>query len=247
MIDIKGKISVIMPAFNEAEVNKKNVLETIITFKNFGKEFEIIIIDDGSTDNTWQEIKEIAEKFTEVKATRNMQNYGKGRALKKGFRFATGDYVVFLDSDIDLHPAQLETFFDIMELDNTEVVIGSKRHPNSVLNYPLERKIISSVYFFLIKLMFGLPVRDTQTGLKLFKREVLEKIFPKIVVKAFAFDLEILANAHRLGYKIAEAPVHIDSKRKFGRIGIKEIFETWVDTLAIFYRMYILRFYDKVK
>ena len=247
MIDIKGKISVIMPAFNEAEVIKKNVLDTIITFKNFGKEFEIIIIDDGSTDNTWQEIKEIAEKFTEVKATRNMQNYGKGRALKKGFRFATGDYVVFLDSDIDLHPAQLETFFDIMELDNTEVVIGSKRHPNSVLNYPLERKIISSVYFFLIKLMFGLPVRDTQTGLKLFKREVLEKIFPKIVVKAFAFDLEILANAHRLGYKIAEAPVHIDSKRKFGRIGIKEIFETWVDTLAIFYRMYILRFYDKVK
>jgi hypothetical protein len=95
--------------------------------------------------------------------------------------------------------------------------------------------------------MFGLPVRDTQTGLKLFKREVLDKIFPEIVVKAFAFDLEILANAHRLGYKIAEAPVHIDSKREFGRIGIKEIFETWVDTLAIFYRMYILRYYDSIK
>lgn len=235
-----------MPAFNEAEAIKKNVLETINTFKGFGKDFEIIVIDDGSTDNTWQEIKELAEKFKEVKITRNMQNYGKGRALKKGFRFTTGDYVVFLDSDIDLHPAQIETFFDIMKLDNVDIVIGSKRHPNSILNYPLERRIISNVYFFFIKIMFGLPIKDTQTGLKLFKYEVLKRIFPKIVVKAFAFDLEILANAHRLGYKIAEAPVHIDSKREFGRIGMVEIFETWIDTLAIFYRMHIIRYYDKV-
>jgi glycosyltransferase involved in cell wall biosynthesis len=157
-----------------------------------------------------------------------------------------GDYVVFLDSDIDLHPAQLETFFDIMKLDNADVVIGSKRHPNSILNYPLQRKVMSNVYYFLIKIMFGLPVRDTQTGLKLFKYEVLKRIFPRIVVKAFAFDLEILANAYRLGYKIAEAPVHIDSRREFGRIGIREILETWIDTLAIFYRMHILRYYDNI-
>ena len=245
MIDIKGKISIIMPAYNEADVIKKNVLETINTFKDFCKEYQIIVIDDGSADKTWQEIKELSEKFSEVKITRNMQNYGKGRALKKGFRIATGDYIVFLDSDIDLHPAQLETFFDIMKLDSADVVIGSKRHPNSVLNYPLERKIISNVYFFFIKIMFGLPIKDTQTGLKLFKYEVLKKIFPKIVVKAFAFDLEILANAHRLGYKIAEAPVHIDSKRDFGRIGIVDMFETLVDTLAIFYRMHIIKYYDK--
>lgn len=245
MMDIKGRISVIMPAFNEAEVIKKNVLETINTFKSFGDDFEIIIIDDGSSDNTWQEINDLANKYPQVKVTRNMQNYGKGRALKKGFRQASGDYVVFLDSDIDLHPAQIETFFDILKLDNADIVIGSKRHPNSVLNYPWSRKIVSNVYFFFIKIMFGLPIKDTQTGLKLFKYEVLKKIFPKIVVKAFAFDLEILANAHRLGYKIAEAPVHIDSKREFGRIGIADIFETLVDTLAIFYRMHIIKYYDK--
>ncbi|MDD5618290.1 MAG: glycosyltransferase [Candidatus Omnitrophica bacterium] len=245
MMDIKGRISVIMPAFNEAEVIKKNVLETINTFKSFGDDFEIIIIDDGSSDNTWQEINDLANKYPQVKVTRNMQNYGKGRALKKGFRQASGDYVVFLDSDIDLHPAQIETFFDILKLDNADIVIGSKRHPNSVLNYPWSRKIVSNVYFFFIKIMFGLPIKDTQTGLKLFKYEVLKKIFPKIVVKAFAFDLEILANAHRLGYKIAEAPVHIDSKREFGRIGIVDIFKMLVDTLAIFYRMHIIKYYDK--
>ena len=245
MIDVKGKISVIMPAFNESEIIEKNIIETIRTFENFKVEFEIIIIDDGSTDETWQRIKELSERFSNVKATRNMKNYGKGRALKKGFRFATGDYVVFLDSDIDLHPAQLETFFNIMKLDNADVVIGSKRHPNSILNYPLQRKIISNIYFFLIKIMFGLPIRDTQTGLKLFKYKVLEKIFPIVVIKSFAFDLEILANAYRLGYKIAEAPVFIDSKREFNRIRLRDLIDTGFDTVLVFYRMFIARSYPR--
>jgi len=247
MKDINGKITVIMPAFNEAEVIERNVKETIITFDNFNVDFEIIIIDDGSTDETWKKIKDLESKFQNVKATRNMKNYGKGRALKKGFRFAKGEYVVFLDSDIDLHPAQLETFFDIMKLDDSDVVIGSKRHPNSKLNYPLQRRIISSIYFFFIKILFGLPIRDTQTGLKLFKYNVLKEVFPKVVVKSFAFDLEILAYANRLGYKIAEAPVFIDSKREFSRIGFKDMFNAGIDTFRVFYRMYFAKKYDIVE
>lgn len=242
---VKEKISVIMPAYNEAGVIEKNVLETIKTFKKFNVDYEIIIIDDGSSDKTWEEIQRLERDFPQVKVSRNMQNFGKGRALKKGFRYVTGDYVVFLDSDIDLHPAQLETFFDIMKLDNVDIVIGSKRHPNSILNYPLQRKIISFVYFFFIKLLFGLPIKDTQTGLKLFKCEVLKSVFPKIVVKSFAYDLEILVYAHKLGYKIAEAPVFIDSKREFSRIRLKDMFNTGIDTFLVFYRMFVLRSYDK--
>ncbi|MBL7197954.1 MAG: glycosyltransferase [Candidatus Omnitrophica bacterium] len=245
MKDLKGKITVIMPAFNESAVIERNVKETIGTFKNFMVDFEIIIIDDGSTDQTWIKIKELSEKFPNVIATRNMRNYGKGRALKKGFRFANGDYVVFLDSDIDLHPAQLETFFDIMKFDDADIVIGSKRHPNSKLIYPLQRKIISSIYFFIIKMLFGLPIKDTQTGLKLFKYKVLRDVLPKVIIKSFAFDLEILAYAHRLGYKIAEAPVFIDSRRKFSRIGLKDMFNTGVDTLLVFYRMFFAKSYDR--
>ena len=116
MKDLKGKISVIMPAFNESDIIERNVSETIRTFENFKVDFEIIIIDDGSTDETWAKIKELEKNSPNVKVTRNMKNFGKGRALKKGFRFADGGYVVFLDSDIDLHPAQLETFFDIMNI-----------------------------------------------------------------------------------------------------------------------------------
>lgn len=247
MIDNKSKISVIMPAFNESEAIVKNVIETIRTFKKFQVDFEIIIIDDGSTDETWQKIKELSEKFPNIKVNRNMKNYGKGRALKKGFRFVSGDYVVFLDSDIDLHPAQLETFFDIMKFVDVDIVIGSKRHPNSILHYPRHRKIISSIYFFFIKILFGLPIRDTQTGLKLFKYKVLKEIFPMVVINSFAFDLEILANAHRLGYKIAEAPVFIDSKRKFDRIRLRDLLDTGFDTVLVFYRMFILKSYDRIE
>ncbi|MCM8770287.1 MAG: glycosyltransferase [Candidatus Omnitrophica bacterium] len=243
-MNINSKVSVIIPAYNEADHIEYSIEETMKTFKDLGFDFEIIVVDDGSTDGTLDKICEIAKKYNNLIVKQNRLNHGKGRALKFGFRFASGGYIVFLDADMDLHPAQISTFFDIMELDKADVVIGSKRHPNSVLNYPLQRKIISSVYFFLVKWLFGLPIKDTQTGLKLFKYEVLEKIFPKILVKKFAFDLEILANAHRLGYKIAEAPVVLNSQRPMGRIGLRAIYTTWIDTLAIWYRMYILKYYD---
>jgi glycosyltransferase involved in cell wall biosynthesis len=234
-----------MPAYNEEKHIVNNILETYKTFKELGYNFEIIVVNDGSSDGTLGEVQNLSAQYPEVKCKSNLKNYGKGRALKKGFRYCKGEYIVFLDSDMDLHPAQIETFFNIMELDNADVVIGSKRHPNSVLDYPWQRRVISSAYFFLIKIMFGLPIKDTQTGLKLFKAEVLKKVFYKVLVKKFAFDLELLVNIHHAGFKIAEAPVILDSKRKLGRIGVDSIINMFWDTLAVWYRMYILRYYDK--
>lgn len=246
MKNIQQKVSVIMPAHNEAERIVGNIEETIRTFDEFGCPYEIIVIDDGSADNTSEEILKLSHRHKHIILKKNWRNYGKGRAIKKGCRYATGDFVVFLDADMDLHPGQLQTFMDIMRLDDADIVIGSKMHPNSVLYYPWDRKIISTVYFWLVKLLFGLPIHDTQTGLKIFKREVIKKVMPRILVKQFAFDLEILANAHRLGFKIAEAPVALDSQRNYSRIGFKAIYQTMWDTLAVFYRMYILKYYDRL-
>ena len=91
-----------------------------------------------------------------------------------------------------------------------------------------------------------MPIHDTQTGIKLFKSEVLRKVFRRVVVKKFAFDLEILVNAHHLGYKVAEAPIVLDSKRRFGRIGLKSVVQTFWDNLAVFYRLKILKYYDHI-
>ncbi len=246
MKTLMGKVSVIIPAHNELSRIFSSLEETIKTFEEFGCQYEIIIMDDGSTDGTYEAVQKLCRKNNNVFIKKNWQNYGKGRAIKKGIRYATGDYIVFLDADMDLHPAQLQTFIDIMRLDDADIVIGSKMHPNSVVDYPWRRKLISRIYFLIIKVLFGLPIHDTQTGLKLFKKEAIKEIFPRILVKQFAFDLEILVNAYHLGFKIAEAPVVLQTKRPFGRIGWQAMYKTGIDTLAIFYRMHILKYYDRI-
>ncbi len=234
-----------LPAYNEAYHLKDNIEETIRTFDEFGCDYEIVVIDDGSSDNTFEIASEIAKNKSQVIVKRNLSNFGKGRAIKKGFRYISGKYAIFLDADMELHPRQLQNFFDIMRANDADVVIGSKMHPDSKIIYPWHRKIVSRVYFFLIKILFGLPIHDTQTGLKLFKAEVLEKVLPKILVKEFAYDLEVLVNARHLGYRIVEAPVVVHSQKRYGRIGIRSIYKTWIDTLAIFYRLNILKYYDQ--
>ena len=208
----------------------------------------MIVVDDGSPDETYHEAaKLLSSQAGRVRIVQYDENQGKGNALMCGAWFARGDYVVFLDADMDLHPAQLPIFFEIMERTGADVVIGSKRHPLSKVNYPWIRRIYSAIYYAIIRLMFGLPVKDTQTGLKMFKREVLQRVFPRILVKRFAFDIEVLANAHRLGYKIVDAPVTLEFRRRFDRIKWRDIVAIMTDTLAIFYRMYILQYYDRLR
>jgi glycosyltransferase involved in cell wall biosynthesis len=247
MQNVKEKISIIMPAYNEASRIESSIEETVRTFNEFGCSWELIIMDDGSTDDTFEKAIALSKKYPQhLIVKKNPFNLGKGRALKKALHYVTGDYVVFLDADMDLHPIQVQTLFDIMRLDNADIVIGSKLHPNSVVNYPLQRKVISLVYYLLVRLLFNLPCHDTQTGLKLFRTEVLRKVFPRVLVKQFAFDLEVLVNAHHLGFKIAEAPIVLKSQRVWGRIGWRAIITTSWDTLAVFYRMFVLKYYDRI-
>ncbi|MDI6784961.1 MAG: glycosyltransferase family 2 protein [bacterium] len=247
MHNYTGKISIIMPAYNEGKHIYANVMETKQLFDESGCVYEIIVVDDGSKDNTLEEAERAVAIASNIKLTRNTTNIGKGFAIREGFKLVTGDMVIFLDSDLDLHPSQIKLLFEIMQKENADVVIGSKRHPESKLDYPLKRRIISSVYFFLVKLLFGLPLRDTQTGLKMFKRKVLDEVIPLLLVKRYAFDLELLTNIHHFGYKISESPVIVRYRGKFGHIGVRGIWQTWWETMAIYYRMHILKYYDKVK
>lgn len=237
------KLSVLMPMYNEELYAAASILETDEYFKKLNIDYEIIVVDDGSKDLTY--VKALSVKKEHIKIHKLSQNQGKGQALKEAFKISSGDLVMFLDGDLDIHPEQFKILFEIMQKENADVVIGSKRHPETVLHYPWKRRILSIGYFFIVKVLFGLPLRDTQTGIKLFKREVLEKVFHKVLIKRYAFDLELLILAHHHGYKIAEAPVVVKYKGKFGHITLKTIFQIFWDTLAIFYRLRILRYYDR--
>lgn len=244
---MQNKVSIVIPAYNEEPRISNTIEETVKVFDGLGYDWQVVVIDDGSTDNTFMAADGLVRRYRgRLIAKRSSANLGKGWAIKEALKYINGDYVVFLDADMDLHPSQFETFFNIMRLDNADIVIGSKFHPNSVVRYPFDRRLISFTYYLLVRALFNLPCRDTQTGLKLFKAEVIRKVFPRILVKKFAFDLEVLANAHRLGFKIAEAPVALNAKRRWGRIGPLAVFTTLQDTMAVFYRMYILRYYDRI-
>ncbi len=243
-LDKNSKVSVIIPAYNEEIHIYGNIKDIFYLFQKLGYLFEIIIIDDASSDNTFEQAKKAQIDFHNIIVKRNAINYGKGWSVKKGFSYATGNYIVFLDADFELDPRQIERFFAIMQEDKSDIVIGCKRHRQSKIVYPLHRKVLSIGYFFLVKLLFGLPIRDTQTGLKLFKYEALKQVMPKLLIKTYAFDLEILVLAFSFGFKISEAPIVVNYKVKFGHIGFSAIITILIDTLAIYYRLNILKYYD---
>ncbi len=239
-------LSILMPAYNEASSIAANVCETVETMKELGLEFEIVVIDDGSLDGTHTAASSALRAWPDhVRVVRCNRNEGKGNALICGAAYARGERVAFLDADMDLHPEQLQTFMAIMSAREADVVIGSKFHPDSKVDYPAIRRIYSLFYFMLVRTLFGLPVRDTQTGIKLFSRQVLDRVLPRILVKRFAFDLELLANVHHFGYRIVEAPVTVNFTRVCSRLRLAAVWNVLLDTMAIFYRMRILHYYDR--
>ena len=195
MIDL----SVVVPAFNEAERLDSNLIRMKKTFDKLPLTYEVVIVNDGSSDSTLKTAQKFSKKNKNFKTISYKKNRGKGYAVKRGFFNTKGNLINFLDADGDLPPKQIKTFLKYMKKHKADVVVGSKRHPESVIDYPLKRKFLSWGYYIMNRILFQLPVKDTQSGLKLFKREVLEDVFPKTLIKRFAFDLEILANANRKG------------------------------------------------
>ena len=242
----EGCLSVVMPAYTLEKVIESNI-ECVYALLKDNIPFEILPVDDGSRDGTADAIKRAAAKHPEIHPVYVKLNKGKGSALKSGFAASNGSHILLLDGDLDLSPERISTFFDIMHKEGAAIVIGSKRHPQSTIDYPWHRRLSSMLYFSIVYLLVGLPISDTQTGMKLFQREALQWSFDRMLVKAFAFDLEILAIAHSKGFKVAEAPILMQFGQKLGCLTWKNIKQVMIDTLAIFYRTRILKYYRSVE
>jgi glycosyltransferase involved in cell wall biosynthesis len=240
-----GAISVVIPAFDESERIARTLRETDAAMAAFGTPYEIVLVDDGSGDDTLSRALEAMRELAHVRVVHMERNAGKGWALVRGAQVAHGDLVMFMDADLDVHPRQLAILHRALVEDGADVVIGSKLHPGSQIAYPPRRRLLSLGYYVLVRALFRLPVHDTQTGLKLYRRAVLEQIVPRLLVKRFAHDLEALVNAHRLGFRIVEVPVVVTQERPFPRIGLTDALLVVKDTAAIFYRTYVLRYYDR--
>lgn len=239
------KLSLIVPTYKQEKTIKKNMELILQSIKKAGFDFEIIVVVDGLIDNSKKEAQKVRDPHIKVYQLEN--NHGKGYAIRYGMARSRGDLVAFIDGGLEINPDGLLTLINLLEKNKADIVIGSKRHPESKVTYPPLRRVLSFGYQMLVFILFGLNVRDTQVGLKLFKRQVLEDVLPRLLVKRYAVDIEMLAVANYLGFnKIIEAPVEL--KYDFTSITTAASFTTirkmLIDTLAVFYRLRIRHYYN---
>ncbi len=246
MAEIKGMLSIIMPAYNEEKLIYNSIMTTLDVVQQFTEKLELIVVNDGSTDNTKNEILKAKENDKRVKIVSSKKNHGKGRAIISGLTETTGEYIAFLDADLELFPDQLEGYLHVMKAKNYDVVIGCKFHKDSQLKYPFKRKVMSIGYYLMLRVLFHLNVKDTQTGIKLFKASALKPVAHLIRTSGFAYDVELLVALNRRGFTIKQMPVHVVYVRKKDskRIVLKDIVKAFKDTWLIFGRTYIKHYYD---
>ncbi len=247
----KRLLSIVIPVGRQERTIVKDIKSIDETLSQLNCRHEIIVVADGFLDRIYEILNKQKRTNKNLKVLGYEENHGKGYAVKYGMLKAKGDIVGFIDAGMDIDPSEISIALDLMDWNNADIVIGSKLHPESKVNYPLVRKVLSWGYRTLAHTLFGFKVRDTQVGLKLFKRQVAYDIFSRILVKSFAFDVEVLAVAYAFGYhRIYESPIKLNFKNastitslNFWRI----IFWMLWDTAAVFYRLKILHYYDRIE
>lgn len=197
--------SIIIPAFNEEFRIEKSIKKIASTLQ--GASYEIIIIDDGSIDNTWNLLKKIKEEYKNIKIIKLSKNKGKGFAIKTGFENAEGKFILMTDTDLS---TPIETLFELEnDLKTHDVLIGSRilNSQKTVLHGPISRRLLRKISRIIRKILFNIDISDTQCGFKIFTNQAAKEIARRMTINRYGADLEKIIIAKKLGYKIKEIPV----------------------------------------
>jgi glycosyltransferase involved in cell wall biosynthesis len=214
--------------------------KVISVLNSINKSYEIILVNDGSDDNTLEVLQQLTHGNSTIKVISYDKNMGKGYAVKNGILNSVGENVIFLDGDMEISPTGINHV--VKSLDSASLCIASKTHPMSRVNYPPLRHFLSRVFNLLVKISVGIRIDDTQSGLKAGKGEKLRFIFQNMTVKRYAFDVELLTIAKLLELRINEVPVNITLNRSFH---LTEIARMFIDVMAIGYRLRIRKWYQQ--
>ena len=226
------EVTVIMPVHNMG----KGIISSVATVRDYleraGYEYQIVVVDDGSTDDTVMYCG-VIERWEDVEVICMGRNQGKGAAILAGCKRIRHSHVLFIDSDLQISLDELDTFFRVMHLYNAQAVIGNKRHVYSQISYNFKRKAVSNVYNYICRKLFGIQLRDTQCGFKLFKASAIREVTKKMAIKRFAYDIELLVILNERGYRIVDAPIKMKPQDNRGSISFKNILETFRDTVKV--------------
>lgn len=198
--------SIIIPAFNEARTIGKAIRETKRIFDDLDASYEILVVDDGSSDTTASLVKTLARSIPQVRLIQHAKNQGKGAAVKTGILEAHGTWALFLDADLATHPSQFRKLLPYLEKD--DVVIGSRRVSGSRIaeQQPFYRVWAGRLFNLIIRWYLGIRFQDTQCGFKAFHRRTFS-LFKSLNSKGWTFDVELLLRAQEKGFTIQEVPV----------------------------------------
>jgi glycosyltransferase involved in cell wall biosynthesis len=208
------EISVIFPAYNEADYLESAVEKTVKTLNEFTDSYEIIIAEDGSTDGTPERSEELSQKYPFVKHIHGEKRLGRGTALNNAFKKSNGKVFVYMDLDLATDLKYLRPLIESITLEGYDFSTGSRMLPESKVERTLRRNISSKSYNFLVRHMLGSKLRDHQCGFKAFKREPALLLIYEVNARHWFWDTEILVRAARKGYKIKEIAVEWKSGRK---------------------------------
>ena len=244
LLDAELDLTVVVPYYNPGQLLVPTIERLLAVLDASGATYEVIAVSDGSTDGSDRDLDAALADRPQLTNIVLAQNQGKGAALRVGLAKGRGRYLGFIDADGDLDPILLDSFQTMVRLYSPDIILGSKRHPLSEVEYPFLRRVYSWGYQQVVRLGFRLNIRDTQTGIKLVRRDVLSAALPRMLEKRFAFDLELFVIARRLGYKrFLEAPIRL--RHQFtSTVSWRSVYRSLLDTMAIWYRLRILHYYD---
>ena len=206
------ELSIVIPAYNEEKKISKDIEVVYDYFREFSAAGELIIVNDGSKDETYKVASSFKDKYSNLKVLTYENNKGKGFATKTGMLEAQGKYILLADSGICVPYKFADTGIDLLKKGN-DIAIGSRRgDPNKikiVKQQPLYRKLGSKLFQVLIQAVQLIPpgIEDTQCGFKLFKKEVAHEIFSQLITEKFMWDIEVLRIAVKKKYKVVPFPV----------------------------------------
>ncbi len=224
-------ISVVMPAYNEGKHIAYAIRHIADQLDDNGYRYEIIVVDDGSKDDTFDVVNKLS--MSNLRFLRLKRNIGKGFALKHGLNNVKGEYVLFFDSDMEVKAKNIDQYID--SLKNFDLVIASKRHPDSIYDAPFFRRLLSVAFQTLVTIFVGVRATDTQSGLKAGRVGPMRRMFRLLAVKKYAFDVELLTLARLLDYSFVEMPVNIKLSSWFSPIDalrIASVQNVWFYCLA---------------
>lgn len=236
-------LSVIIPTYNEAE----KILNTLSSIRDYlsGKSYdwEVIVVNDGSTNNTAELVRGFIEKHDGFRLIDNQKNQGKGYVVRQGMLEAKGDFRLFMDADGSTTIDHLDKFWPYTK-QGSDIVIGSIEIEGAKIFEHAQwyRRWLGRISKYLIRFMTGLwEIHDTQRGFKVFTARAAEDIFPKVKIKRFGFDFEVLALAKKSGYKIKEAPV-IWNNPKGSTVGLKSYAATLKELIKVRFNLWMRRY-----